>query len=66
MMDFKKFSYWSGNIEGKGCSPSCQGDLNGLALDRVYNWEGWTKEMEINYLNVGLPSEYLGIKTKFL
>ena len=80
MMDFKKFSYWSGGIEGKGCSP-CQGDLNGLALDRVYNWEGWTKETPLPYICasrcavgyayrqnskrcVQIVTDYFGLKTQ--
>ena len=49
MMNFSKFSYWSNDMEGKGCTPNCI-EIYALALDRVYNWEGYQKEMSLPYI----------------
>ena len=47
-MDFGKFSYWSGGVEGKGCG-TCQ-EIHGLVLDRLYTWEGFTKDNPLPYI----------------
>ena len=47
-MDFGKFSYWSGGVQGKGCGTCLE--IHGLVLDRLYTWEGFTKETPLPYI----------------
>ena len=47
-MDFGKFSYWSGGVEGKGCGTCLE--IHGLVLDRLYTWEGFSKETPLPYI----------------
>ena len=49
MMNLTKYSYWANGNEGQGCAPGCN-LFHGLVLNRVYNWEGFTKETPLPYI----------------
>ena len=49
MMNLTKYSYWSNGNEGAGCGAACL-PIHGLVLNRVYNWEGFTKETPLPYI----------------